>query len=83
MDKWPYEIQHLDMGEILRAVASNRWQNVRKSLKGLPTSQKLIALQMWLFEGQDPEEDRVIQVHNYINALKRGGQLNLNNEVVR
>lgn len=60
------------------------WQGFRASLKGLSTEVKLDWLRGWLETNIDmaPRRTRV-QVDNYINALKRGGQLNMNLEVVR
>lgn len=55
------------------AIKDAKWQAFRKSLKGLPTAEKLRKLKQW--QRQNPGKKSAIQVTNYINALKRGGQL--------
>lgn len=86
MLKWPHEVKPTTMYEIYDAIRDPIWQSFRMSLKGHPTSWKLDALHerrerqinsgLWT-------RDREIQIDNYINALKRGGQLNMNLEVVK
>ena len=63
----------LTQAEILRAVKDPDWQRFRVSLKGKTTEQKLRELERWL--ELHPGRDAEIRVTNYINALKRGGQL--------
>jgi hypothetical protein len=65
-------------------VMNGEWQSFRLTLKGLPTEQKLNMLAAWY----DHRIDRLprattVQVDNYINALKRGGQLDMELKVVR
>lgn len=55
------------------AIKDAGWQKFRKSLKGLSTAEKLRKLKGW--QRQHPGKQSAIQVANYINALKRGGQL--------
>ena len=50
------------------------WQEFRKSLKGIPTTEKLNQLSGWLKKQKHSTQSNV-QVSNYLNALKRGGQL--------
>lgn len=87
MHKWPYKVESWSMPEILEATKSEHWQKFRKSLKGLSTRQKLLLLEEYQMcqEGMSDEdvELRLIRVDNYINALKRGGQLNMQLEVQR
>lgn len=83
MKVWPYEVHGMRMSDILKTVNNPGWQQHRLSLKGLPTDMKLDMLEEWLRHGLGTTRDRQIQVDNYINALKRGGQLNDKLEVVR
>jgi hypothetical protein len=61
--------------EIRGAVAFEDWQEFRKSLKGVPTSDKLKRLWDWLEDigTTSNQDDKDIQVLNYLNALARGG----------
>lgn len=67
-----------------------KWQGFRESLKGVSTEKKLDLLEAWLKRHKDTVGDSYeggsmaqTQVDNYINALKRGGQLDRNGNVVR
>lgn len=88
MDRWPYPVPSLSMPEILDAVQDEDWQKFRLTLKGLSTRDKLTCLEIRLFLHRImtlPQEEirkNEIRVANYINALKRGGQLNGNLEIV-
>lgn len=64
----------LTRAEIQRAVRDPQWQEFRKSLKGLSTEEKLNKLRSWLLRHPGSKKAQ-IQVQNYKNALKRGGQL--------
>jgi ribosomal protein L44E len=65
-------------------VQCDEWQVFRISLKGRPTEQKLEYLQKWYNSMVDRWPRRTkVQVDNYINALKRGGQLALDGTVQR
>lgn len=64
-----------NMKAILKAVNNSKWQIFRKSLKGLSTETKLIQLKNWI-RTHNTEQDK-IRVTNYVNALKRGGQIKL------
>lgn len=60
------------------------WQHFRRSLKGLPTEVKLDQLAKWYDRRVDMQPRMTtVQVDNYINALKRGGQLDMDLKVVR
>ena len=88
MKQWTLPIKSYTMEEVRKYCVNNEsWQRFRKSLKQLPTSTKLRLLHdryemlMPSFvkeDSEDVEGQRSIQVQtdNYINALKRGGQLN-------
>ena len=84
MDKWPKTVESWSQDEILTHVKNAEWQSFRLSLKGIPTKQKLLRLFWYLLDDHD-EDPRAIKcrVDNYINALKRGGQLNMDLEVQR
>ena len=59
--------------EVLVCVTDKAWQETRLSMKGIPTAEKLRTLRDWLGDGRS--WCRQVQVHNYIGALKRGGQI--------
>lgn len=70
----------LSRGEIQKCVNNEEWQLFRQTLKGLPTHTKLQMLKDYLWEGtlsDDVEEmrKRRVRVENYLNALRRGGEL--------
>ncbi len=64
----------LTRAEIKEAVADNEWQTFRLTLKGVSTAEKLDALEDWL-ETHKSSRKAQVQVTNYVNALKRGGQI--------
>ena len=68
------DIPKIDKEEIDKAIDDEKWQEFRKSLKGISTEEKLDKLQEWLNSHKGSRKAEV-QVINYINALKRGGQL--------
>ena len=55
------------------AIKDEKWQEFRKSLKGLSTDEKTDKLEQWLKD--HPGKKGEIQVINYWNALRRGGQI--------
>ena len=57
------------------AIKDQHWQEVRLSMKGMTTDQKIDTL--YWFMAQRGRDDKVatICVQNYVNALKRGGQI--------
>jgi hypothetical protein len=84
MNKWPHEIKSYTPEEVRKyAVADKSWQQFRLSLKGLSTSEKLQRLGIWRHRGTAISRSTQVQVDNYINALKRGGQLDKDGKVVR
>lgn len=59
-------------------VMDGEWQTFRLLLKGLPTEVKLDRLKAWFDAKVDRSPRRTtVQVDNYLNALKRGGQLDM------
>lgn len=78
-------IERLSKKDILPgsgAISDPKWQEVRKSMKGVSTTQKLATCRSWLRANNSSPQSK-IQVMNYLNALKRGGQLDDNNNVAR
>ena len=59
--------------QIKIAIQDEEWQFFRVSLKGQDTLAKLRLLSVWLAVHRGPNSS--VQVENYVNALKRGGQL--------
>ncbi len=55
-------------------IKNTEWQEFRKSLKGLSNEEKYKQLKKWLHDHNNSEQAK-IQVTNYVNALKRGGQV--------
>lgn len=76
---WPHPVTSLLVSEIAEAVSDPKWQKFRRSLKGKSTSDKLSELNWYrsTHMGADATLPRKyqVQIDNYINALKRGGQL--------
>ena len=85
MKRWPYEVKHLTRTEIMDAIKCDAWQDLRLSMKGRPSMIKLDMCVTWLEIGCETcgEAKRSIQIDNYINALKRGGQLDVDGNIVR
>lgn len=85
MKSWGKEILHTSKQEILDyCVNDSQWQEFRLSMKGVSTEKKLQMLHEWWHKNNAMESRRArVQIDNYLNALKRGGQLNTANEVVR
>ena len=72
----------------LWCVQDANWQQVRLSMKGIPTHEKLATLKRWwdkhsTFEGLPCKisQRAQCQVGNYLGALRRGGQLDDANRV--
>ena len=80
MNTWPYTVTSLQWSEIEEAVKDFRWQEFRKTLKGISTVAKLGRLDLYVISarrangGEMPRVEQV-RIDNYINALLRGGQL--------
>lgn len=84
MIRWPYNVVSYTQDEVKRhCVNDEYWQRFRLTLKGLPTGQKLKELAHWLFDECKQSRRGYVQVSNYINALKRGGQLDMDCNVQR
>lgn len=85
--QWPYQLYSYSPQEVqLYCVQDHMWQQFRIRLKGLPTAEKLAKLEVWLEGGSTRSRThtrRLVQVSNYINALKRGGQLGMDLKVKR
>jgi hypothetical protein len=58
--------------QIDKAVKDEKWQEVRRSMKGVSLIEKYNTLERWLRKNSHSEKSK-IQVTNYVNALKRGG----------
>lgn len=56
------------------------WQDVRLSMKGKPTDEKLKILEVY-WDCHIDAHEREVQVGNYLGALRRGGQLDSQNRV--
>jgi hypothetical protein len=68
----------LSRREIQECVNDDEWQLFRLSLKGLSTIEKLYRLRCYAQEEgllREEERRREVRVENYLNALKRGGQI--------
>jgi hypothetical protein len=58
------------------------WQQVRLSMKGKDTTEKLSILKAWWDKDENEDNESVfVQVYNYLGALRRGGQLDSLNRV--
>jgi hypothetical protein len=92
---WRYALQSYSPDEVRKyCVQDSNWQVFRICLKGLSTYVKLANLERWrsvhLVHGQKGADGQYIlprrqqvQIDNYINALKRGGQLDMECKVQR
>lgn len=88
MDKWPHRVGSYTPDEVQRyCVQDGAWQIFRMSLKGLSTPAKLARLDarrtQHIAEYGVMQRYAAVQIDNYINALRRGGQLDLDNKVQR
>lgn len=91
--KWPFEVKPYTTSEVTTyCVNDQEWQKFRLTLKGVPTFKKLEMLDMRRNANIHANKDKLevyvdrrhqVQIDNYVNALRRGGQLNLKNEVVK
>lgn len=59
---------------VYEASTAEGWQKFRVSMKGLSTNEKLYALAWWSIHHEE-DSYTVIRINNYLGALKRGGQL--------
>lgn len=69
----PQEVQEL-------CVNCSYWQNIRLSMKGVPTHEKLAILKTY-WDCHIDTREREVQVGNYLGALRRGGQLDEHNRI--
>lgn len=95
MYQWPYKgPDGFDQATVYRYCVDTshpevaRWQEVRRSMKGVPTHKKLEILYEWYYSWTESCEDGthishscIVQVYNYLGALRRGGQLNDANQI--
>ena len=90
MKQWPYkELAGYDVATVRKhCVEHHAWQQVRLSMKGVSTEKKLDILHEWRENcalnnfGEVPFSCQV-QIVNYLGALRRGGQLDMQNRVQR
>jgi len=98
LDKWVYDIKTYSPSEVkVFCVQDREWQGFRLSMKGVTTQKKLSMLyarRAGLRRGSVKCELNLcgngnlcrrheVQIDNYLNALKRGGQLGMNKEVLK
>ena len=88
MQEWPVDVEHYTADEVEAYVVRDlNWQAYRQSLKGLPTSEKLRLLHQRLKDAVRLYDDLKdlrrfkVQIDNYLNALKRAGELDMNLKV--
>jgi hypothetical protein len=74
---WDALVVPLTHDEIMEAVRDEAWQRLRVSLKGETLETRYWALRGWLEEHyyKQTRQRSVVQVANYVNALKRGGMI--------
>jgi hypothetical protein len=83
---WPYP-NRIEKGyspDMVRAFCMQdpEWQKLRISMKGIPTHEKLVKLRSWWHtHAREAALRTEVQVGNYLGALRRGGQLNDDNQV--
>ena len=73
MDWQKLDFGHITRDEIWWAVKDGEWQQLRKSLKGLPLAKKFNKLQCFLEEHNNRRTQ--ICITNYVNALRRAGMV--------
>ena len=99
LDKWVYQIQTYSPTEVkVFCVQDREWQGFRLSLKGMSTQKKLSMLyarraglmrkSIKCVSALCDDRDGLcrrhqVQIDNYLNALKRGGQLGLEAQVLK
>jgi hypothetical protein len=95
MKIWPHAVGSYSPAEVKEfCVQDAEWQKIRVSMKGVSTSRKLEILNAYMHSKgslSEPLEGGVyditldrrykVQIDNYINALKRGGQLGMDLKV--
>lgn len=97
MKKWPYTVQSHSRYAIQVVTKDTNWQTFRETLVKMPTEEKLDHLYRRLnahsdimdddqnpgIQGMRFDHEEKMRVDNYLNALKRGGQLNNLYQVVK
>lgn len=83
-----YKLRKEDIAPGSDAIANQHWQLFRVSMKGKPTERKLDMLRLYIVRRTVHANNNAyelnlikIRVQNYINALKRGGQLTKEGEI--
>ena len=69
-----YSYGRVTRSDITAAVNDKEWQKFRESMKGESTEEKIFMLVEWQVN-HFGEHQAWVQITNYLNALKRGGQL--------
>ena len=69
----PTKLKKSEIQPTSPAIKDAAWQKFRNSLHGLSTEAKMQKLAAW--KSAHPGRKGVVQVENYKNALRRGGQL--------
>lgn len=84
MKKWYRKINYVSRYDVIvHCVNDFEWQKFRLgTLKGLSTEQKLLHLVAWLNEHMNSFA-ATCQVDNYLGALKRGGQIDSEGNVLK
>ncbi|MGL5079030.1 MAG: hypothetical protein ACRDBG_24795 [Waterburya sp.] len=86
---WDREIQSYSPKEVVEYCVNDAvWQTCRLSMKGVNTNEKLRILRGWRAKNELANNGVVdrrcqVQIDNYINALKRGGQIDMQNKVAK
>jgi len=87
--KWQFTVLPYTSSEVRDYCTNDKeWQKFRLTLKGVPTFKKLEMLRIrrasYVSMSQLlPDRRTQVQCDNYVNSLKRGGQLNMKLEVVK
>ena len=84
MKKWYRKINFVSRYDVIvHCVNDFEWQMFRiKTLKGSTTEQKLLLLLNWLNKHMESFAAQC-QVDNYLGALKRGGQIDAEGNVLK
>jgi hypothetical protein len=85
---WPYTVGLTTTKEIAEYTPDPDWQAIRLSMKGISTGYKLRVLRAYrrscqMRYGLPLARKYQVQIDNYVNALKRGGQLDMQGKVVK
>jgi hypothetical protein len=88
MKRWPFALVSYTPAEVQEfCVQDEIWQECRRDMKGLSTEDKLNVLDAYRFNRDlihnGLQRRHEVQISNYLNALKRGGLLNMQLEVIK